>query len=117
MEDLQTTVLDAISIAFDTSNTSLLIQGVLIALVLGFIMSGLGQIIYYILVALVLDLIVVPLGRMIYENDMNFGGAVEYLKEIFAALTEDPAAIGYRALFFAITLLVVRLISSVVRKS
>lgn len=117
MEDVQTKVLEAISIAFDTSNTSLLIQGILIALVLGFIMSGLGQIIYYILVALVLDLIVVPLGMKIYENDMNFGGTVEYLKEIFAVLTEDPAAIGYRALFFAITLLVVRLISSVIRKS
>lgn len=110
-------VLAYITAAFQI-DTSMLIQGALIALVLGFIMSGLGQIIYYVLVALVLDLIIVPLGKTIYANEMNFGGAVEYLKEIFAVIMEDPMGIlGPRAVFFVVTLLVVRLISSVVRRS
>jgi hypothetical protein len=116
MPELQQTVIDALTIAFDTSDMTLLIQGGLIALILGFMMSGMGQIIYYVLVALVLDLIVVPLGRVIYENDMNFGGAVEYLKEITAGLMDSTDAILYRALFFAVTLLVVRLVASVIRR-
>ena len=117
MPELQQTVIDALTIAFDTTDTTLLIQGGLIALILGFMMSGMGQIIYYVLVALVLDLIVVPLGRVIYENDMNFGGAAEYAGTIFDAIMVDPQTIvGYRALFFAVTLLVVRLVASVIRR-
>ena len=110
-------VLDMVIASFQI-DTMLLVQGVIIALVLGFIMSGLGQIIYYILAALVLDLIVVPLGMMIYQNEMNFGGAGEYAGTIMDGIMADPVAIlSARAIFFAITLLAVRLVSSVLRRS
>lgn len=116
MENLQP-VLDVVIASFQI-DTMLLIQGIVIALVLGFMMSGLGQIIYYILAALVLDLIVVPLGMAIYANEMNFGGAGEYFGTISEAIMADPVAIlSARAIFFALTLLAVRLVSSMIRSS
>lgn len=108
-------VINALKIAFDTSQTDLLIQGVVIALILGFMMARFGQLIYYVLAALVLDLIVVPLARVIYENEMNFGGALDYVTEILGGLT-DWQAIAYRALFFAITIGVISLVKGLVRR-
>ena len=114
-------VLDFIKASFMMSN-DLLIQGVIIAVLLGFIMSRMGQIIFYLIVALLLDLFVVPLARMIVANDMNFGGAVEYLNEIWANMSADGMQamgvdIGHRAVFFLIAIIVVRLLSSVIRRS
>jgi hypothetical protein len=110
-------VINFVIAAFDASNPMLLVQGVLIALVLGFIMSRMGQIFFYILAALVIDMLIVPVVKLIIANDMNFGGAVDYVKEVMGALMADPMQIASRAVFFLIAIILVRLISSVIRRS
>lgn len=115
MEQLQP-VLDFVKASFMTSN-DLLIQGVLIALVLGFIMSRMGQILIYLVVALVLDLFIVPLVRAIYADGWDVSGAAGHAKDIMDGLIAEPMFAAQRVVFFLITLIVVRLIMSVIRRS
>ena len=98
-------------------DTSLLIQGAIIALLVGFMMSRFGQLIYYVAVALILDLLIVPLGMEIYANEMNFAGALDYTMGIIAAHGENLFLIVNRAIFFVAAIIVVSLLKSIFKRS
>lgn len=109
-------VIDVVIDSFQV-DTSLLIQGAIIALLVGFMMSRFGQLIYYVAVALVLDLLVVPLGMEIYANEMNFAGALDYTMGIISAHGENLFYIVNRAIFFVAAIIVVSLLKSIVKRS
>lgn len=109
-------VIDVVIDSFQV-DTSLLIQGAIIAILVGFMMSRFGQLIYYVLVALVLDLLIVPLGMEIYANEMNFGGALDYTMGIISAHGENLFFIVNRAIFFVAAIIVVSLLKSIFKRS
>lgn len=109
-------VIDVVIASFQV-DTSLLIQGAIIALLVGFMMSRFGQLIYYVLIALALDLLIVPLGMEIYANEMNFAGALDYTIGIITAHGENMFIIVNRAIFFVAALIVVSLLKSIFRRS
>ena len=109
-------VIDVVIASFQV-DTSLLIQGAIIALLVGFMMSRFGQLIYYVAIALLLDLLVVPLGMEIYANEMNFAGALDYTMGIISAHGENLFFIVNRAIFFTAAIIVVSLLKSIFRRS
>ena len=101
----------------ESMSTGDMVQGAVIALLVGFMMSRFGQLIYFTIIALLLDLIIVPLGMAIYQNEMNFGGAVEYFTEIISSHMDNLQYIAIRTVFFVVALIIVSILKSIFRRS
>ncbi len=106
-------IMDTVRASFDTGNIAI---GLVIALLASFMMSRYGQLIYYTVIALIFDLFVVPVGIKIYDDEMNFGGALDFAMEEVTTLSENLQYVMIRAVFFIVAITVFSVLKSVLRR-